>query len=238
MITKKKNREELQLLRDEALDAYLNREDFQFDVNADALYQQYKDHYTQLGKRAMTDTVGKAAALTGGYGSSYAQKVGQQAYQSHLKQLDDVIPELYQLAYDRYQDESKRLYRNYQAWARQEQEAAQQERWEQEYALSQQKLRAENARQEQERKNSQTQTTADQPDYWVMLNRHKKLGQNTGTADPVAAAAKTATDTATHATAEVRYDNQNVSEGNIKTMQRVLQLKEDGYRSEEGGEAD
>ena len=82
-----KTHKELQLLADEALDAYLNRGDFQFDVNADALYQQYKDHYTQPGKTAMQDTVGKAAALTGGYGSSYAQTVGQQAYQAHLKQL-------------------------------------------------------------------------------------------------------------------------------------------------------
>jgi hypothetical protein len=30
---------------------------------------------------AMMDTMGKAAGLTGGYGSPYAQQVGQQAYQ-------------------------------------------------------------------------------------------------------------------------------------------------------------
>ena len=72
MITKKKSRKELQYLWDEALQAYLNREDFQYDVNADALYQQYKDRYVELGKDAMEDTMGQAAALTGGYGSSYA----------------------------------------------------------------------------------------------------------------------------------------------------------------------
>ena len=72
MNIKKKNREELQYLRDEALQAYLNREDFQYDVDADALYQQYKDRYVELGKTAMQDTMGKAVALTGGYGSSYA----------------------------------------------------------------------------------------------------------------------------------------------------------------------
>ena len=49
MITQKRKREELQLLRDGALDAYMNREDFQYDVNADALYRHYKDQYTQLG---------------------------------------------------------------------------------------------------------------------------------------------------------------------------------------------
>jgi hypothetical protein len=226
MITKNKSRKELQLLREDALEAYMNREEFRFDVNADRLYQQYKDHYTQLGKTAMEDTMGRASALTGGYGSSYAQSVCQQAYQSYLSKADDVIPELYQLAYDRYRDESKRLYRNYQAWARQEQEAAQQERWEQEYALAQQKLRAENAR--QEGKNSQTQTTVTQPDYWAMLSYHQNLGKSTESKS-----------TATNSTAtnsipdQARYDNGKVSEGNIKTMQRVLGLQETGQWTEE-----
>ena len=70
MITKKKSRKELQLLSQEALDAYMNRPDFQYDANGDALYRHYKDQYTELGKRAMQDTMGQAAALTGGDGSS------------------------------------------------------------------------------------------------------------------------------------------------------------------------
>ena len=49
MSTTKKNREQLQLLRDEALEAYMNREDFQYDMNGDALYQQYKDRYMEMG---------------------------------------------------------------------------------------------------------------------------------------------------------------------------------------------
>ena len=46
-----------------------NREKFAYDLNGDALYQQYKDRYTQMGKQAMRDTMGQAAALTGGYGN-------------------------------------------------------------------------------------------------------------------------------------------------------------------------
>ena len=57
----------------ELLDRIMNREDFSYDLNGDALYQRYKDRYTQQGKLAMEDTMGKAAALTGGYGNSYAQ---------------------------------------------------------------------------------------------------------------------------------------------------------------------
>ena len=91
----------------------LNREKFSYDLNGDALYQQYKDKYIQQGKMAMQDTMGQAAALTGGYGSSYASTAGNQAYQASLQNLNDVIPELYQLAYDRYNQEGQDLYNQY-----------------------------------------------------------------------------------------------------------------------------
>ena len=84
------------------IEGYLGREDFSYDVNADALYQQYKDKYIQQGKMAMADAIGQASAMTGGYGNSYAATVGNQQYQAHLQNLNDVIPELYQMAYDRY----------------------------------------------------------------------------------------------------------------------------------------
>lgn len=86
-----------------------NREPFSFDVNADALYQQYKDNYIQQGQMAMMDTMGQAAAMTGGYGNSYAQSVGQQAYNQQLNQLNNIVPELYGMAYDRYQQEGQDL---------------------------------------------------------------------------------------------------------------------------------
>ena len=94
----------------ETLDKILNREKFSYDLNGDALYQQYKDQYTTQGKMAMMDTMGQAAALTGGYGNSYAQSVGQQAYQGYLQQLNDRIPELYQLALDQYNREGDEMY--------------------------------------------------------------------------------------------------------------------------------
>lgn len=90
-----------------------NREKFEFDLNGDALYQQYKDQYINGGRLAMMDTMGQAAALTGGYGNSYAQSVGQQTYQGYLNQLNDKIPELYQLALDQYNREGDDLYQQY-----------------------------------------------------------------------------------------------------------------------------
>ena len=88
---------------------YENRPDFSYDFNSDALYQQYKDKYIKQAKMASADVMGQAAAMTGGYGNSYAQTVGNQAYQANLGQLNDVIPELYQLAYDKYNQEGQDL---------------------------------------------------------------------------------------------------------------------------------
>ena len=71
----------------DAIGKILDRKEFSYDVNSDALYQQYKDRYVQGGKMAMMDTLGQAATLTGGYGNSYAQAAGQQAYQGYLQGL-------------------------------------------------------------------------------------------------------------------------------------------------------
>ena len=98
-----------QRLRD-SYDAYLDRDDFSYDVAKDPLYQQYKKQYTDLGKLAMEDTTGQAAALTGGYGNSYAQTVGQQTYNRYMQQLSAAVPELYNAAYNRYQAEGEALY--------------------------------------------------------------------------------------------------------------------------------
>ena len=97
----------------DAMNAYQNRNKFSYDINGDALYQQYKDKYIQQGKLAMADTMGQAAAMTGGYGNSYAASVGNQAYQASLQNLNDVSLQLYQMAYDRYNQEGQDLYNKY-----------------------------------------------------------------------------------------------------------------------------
>ena len=79
-----------------------NRQPFQYDVDSDAMYQALKDQYITGGKLAMMDTMGQAAQLTGGYGNSYAQGVGQQAYQGYLQGLNDQLPDLYNMALQNY----------------------------------------------------------------------------------------------------------------------------------------
>lgn len=86
-----------------------NRDPFSYDLNSDMLYQQYKDQYTNLGQMAMMDTMGQAAGLTGGYGSSYSQSVGQQAYNAYLQNLNQIVPDLYQMAYQQYRDQGTDL---------------------------------------------------------------------------------------------------------------------------------
>lgn len=97
----------------QAMDRIQNREAFSYDLNGDALYQQYRDRYINQGRMAMGDTVAQASALTGGYGNSYAVTAGNQAYQQNLQALNDVVPELYQMAYDKYNREGEELYNQY-----------------------------------------------------------------------------------------------------------------------------
>lgn len=78
------------------------RKPFRYDVNEDVMYQNLRDQYIAGGQMAMMDTMGQAAQLTGGYGNSYAQGVGQQAYQGYLQGLNDQIPDLYNMALQNY----------------------------------------------------------------------------------------------------------------------------------------
>ena len=93
----------------ELFNKLLNRESFSYDTETDPLYKLYREQYINQGRLAMQDTMGQAAALTGGYGSSYSQAVGQQQYDAYLQKLNSVVPELYELAYSRYQDEGDEL---------------------------------------------------------------------------------------------------------------------------------
>jgi len=88
-------------------------EKFRYNTREDTLYQAYKQSYTDAGRLAMQDTMGQAAALTGGYGSSYSQTAGQQQYSAYLQKLNEVLPETYGMAYRQYWDEKDALQDRY-----------------------------------------------------------------------------------------------------------------------------
>ena len=92
------------------LNDILNREKFEYNLNADPLYHQYRELYTENGKKAMMDTVADASALTGGYSNSYAINAGSEAYHEYLNNLNSIALDLRDRAYETYKDESEKLF--------------------------------------------------------------------------------------------------------------------------------
>ena len=79
--------------------------EFSYDMESDPLFSLSRDQYLKNARLAMEDTLGKATAMTGGYGNSYALGAAQQAYNNELSGFSELIPELYEAAYDRFSDE-------------------------------------------------------------------------------------------------------------------------------------
>lgn len=107
-----------------ALDSILQRiqnpEQFKYSFNGDELFKNYADVYTQKGKQASLDAMGQAAGLTGGYGNSYGQMVGNQQYQQYLMDLYGKGMDLYDRAYQRYLDDQNNIYNQYNVLAQQD----------------------------------------------------------------------------------------------------------------------
>ena len=160
---------------EELYDQIMNRPDFSYDLANDPLYQQYRQQYQRQGRLAMADTMGQAAALTGGYGSSYSQAAGQQSYHQYLAQLAEVTPQLYGQALDRYtrqgealQDRYDRLLgleeRDYQRYA----QAYSQ--WLSEYGLAQDRYESSRAR--------DYQAFLDLLNYWQQEAQRQQAQEN------------------------------------------------------------
>ena len=98
---------------DQIMGQIQDRGPFQYDPGKDPVYLQSMQRYQQMGREAMMDTMGQASAMTGGYGSSYAQNAGQQTYQRYLQSLSDQLPRFQQMALDQYRAVGDDLYRKY-----------------------------------------------------------------------------------------------------------------------------
>ena len=108
-------------------DQIAGRESFSYDPEEDETYRRYAKLYAAQGAAAMEDTMGQAASLTGGYGSSYAQAAGQQAYDRYLGELAALVPELRQAALAEYRQEGQALTDRYNMLNQQEKAAY--DRW-------------------------------------------------------------------------------------------------------------
>ena len=81
-----------------ALDTVTN---WKYDPLQDAAYQALAKVYTARGNTAAKNSLADAAALNGGYGSSYAVSAAQQARNQYNQELAALIPDLENAAYTR-----------------------------------------------------------------------------------------------------------------------------------------
>lgn len=95
------------------LNDFMNREDFEYDVDKDQMFQQALASAMNSGKAAMQDTMGQAAALTGGYGSTYATTAGNQAYNAFIEDAYNNLPEYYNMALAAYEAEGQKMLQQY-----------------------------------------------------------------------------------------------------------------------------
>lgn len=83
----------------------LNEKSFSYtgkDLMNDDMYKMYSDLYEKNARQAMQNAQGEAAGLTGGYGSSYSQAAGQQAYDDTMSGLNEIALTLADKAYEKY----------------------------------------------------------------------------------------------------------------------------------------
>lgn len=94
---------------DELMQTILSRPEFSYNADTDPTYQAYKKQYAREGERATKDTLGAAAAATGGVPSSYAVTAAAQAGNYYAAQAADKVAELEDMAYNRYLNEQSLL---------------------------------------------------------------------------------------------------------------------------------
>jgi len=97
---------------DSLITDYINRKDFNYDPNSDMLYQNYLAAMQNAGQMAMKDTMGQAAMLTGGYGSTYATAAANGAYNSYLQKANDALPDYYNIAANAYDRQGENMLSN------------------------------------------------------------------------------------------------------------------------------
>lgn len=85
----------------DARDQLLN---WTYDPMKDANYQALAKVYTARGNQAAQDTLGDAASLNGGFGTSYAVSAAQQARNQYNQELASLVPDLEANAYSRMQN--------------------------------------------------------------------------------------------------------------------------------------
>lgn len=106
------------------LEEILNEKEFSYtgnDLMNDDLYKMYSEMYEKNARKAMNNAMGEAASLTGGYGSSYSQAAGQQAYDDTMSNVNEIALSLADKAYEKYLNDRSNRYNKLSAVNTQEQ---------------------------------------------------------------------------------------------------------------------
>lgn len=91
----------------ELLDKVINYEPFSYDPQSDPVRSAYMKQYRREGQRSAADALAIGAQATGGIPSSYAQTAASQASDYYAAKASDIIPTLYENAYNRYLNDFK-----------------------------------------------------------------------------------------------------------------------------------
>lgn len=89
-------------LQNQLLNRVTNPTPFSWSPDTDPLYGSYRKQYLREGDRATANALGQAAAATGGRPSTYAVQAATQAGDYYASKAADILPQLYQMAYERW----------------------------------------------------------------------------------------------------------------------------------------
>ena len=106
------------------LNDILNEKEFSYtgsDLMNDDLYKMYSEMYEKNARKAMNNAMGEATSLTGGYGSTYSQAAGQQAYDDTMSNMNEIALTLADKAYEKYLNDRSNRYNKLSAVNTQEQ---------------------------------------------------------------------------------------------------------------------
>ena len=95
----------------ELLNAVLSQEDFSYNPEEDVNFQQIRAGLLREGVRSMNDVLASAASGAGGM-NSFAITSAQQALNNANAEIGNIIPELWQLAYQMHNDKFDRAVQN------------------------------------------------------------------------------------------------------------------------------
>lgn len=184
--------------------AKIQNRSFSYDVQSDPVYDSYRKAYTRKGQLAMADTLGKSTALTGGYGNSWAHTAAQESYRGYMDELTDKIPQLYELAQERYDSETEALQERYEQYLSREKADRESfddafDRWLKELDMLQDDALAV-SKEDYDRYEEQREWEAEHPE----------------------------SSSGSSSSSKPNYDNAGVSEENIKKLQAALGVTVDG----------